>query len=262
MNKYKISFFSDAFFVFTATFFLSVSILRYNRFNVISTLLVSALTGIAAASGVVIYGLIKSEDYKRAEDRKEKAESLMRELCFLSDDKTLKLLKKCYEKSGKTVEQKDNFIIIKEDKQAVFPLFSLEKTPAKEVIKAYKLTPETYTTVIMSGGVTSETENFLNAMKLRIKVLNIFNVYDMLLSADMLPERVLIPKIKPKKRGEVIKKIFSREKSPKFLLAGTVILLSSVFSYYPVYYIIFGAVLLAIAAALRFFAAEKNAGEK
>ncbi|MDE7380422.1 MAG: hypothetical protein K2N14_05145, partial [Clostridia bacterium] len=82
-----------------------------------------------------------------------------------------------------------------------------------------------------------------------ITILNIAHVYALLKDKNLLPEKYALGNAKKPNIFKRIKKRFNRKLCPPLFFCGLSLLFFSFFTYYPVYYVVFGGLLLILSAA-------------
>ena len=135
----------------------------------------------------------------------------------------------------------------------VFFNFTFEKTPTTTVIESYKNTKQGYKTVILANEFSNESIKLEKDLNSKIKLCSLTDVYLSLKKAELLPEITLPKNVIKINKTTRLKGIFTKANSKKALLFGVVILLSSKLTFYPIYYIIFGSLLVILALTLRFY---------
>ena len=148
-------------------------------------------------------------------------------------------------------------IVILEQKTCVFPIFTIEKITTKEVINAYKKTKKGYKTKVLYNSATSDVLLLTTNFNMQIELFDINCVYHALKSYNLLPKLEINEKSKIKIKP-IIKNLFKKQKAGKFLLFGILSLLFSTITFFPLYYVLVGAILIIISIILRFFAPFEN----
>ena len=146
---------------------------------------------------------------------------------------------------------------VKDNKCQIFFSFTYEKTDTTKIIHFYKQTKKGYKTVVFAIDNTADATTLLNDLSLRIKLFDINAVYFSLKKFNLLPNFTILKKQNKITFLDKIKGVFIKSNGKKALLIGGVILLSSKLSFYPIYYIIFGSIMIIFSLILHFFGKQK-----
>ena len=115
-----------------------------------------------------------------------------------------------------------------------------------------------YKTIVISNEYTLEALTSVNDLTLDIKLLNLNAAYLSLKEYDLLPKNSILKKQNKLSFTTKMKGVFVKTNGKKALLLGSVILLSAKISFFPVYYIIFGILMIIFSLVLRFYGKEKE----
>lgn len=136
-------------------------------------------------------------------------------------------------------------------------LLSFKPTPLNcdDIAACIKLKEGKFTT-LMCCAVSDEGISFAN--QLNLEIITISKIYDMLKERGLLPQRY--PFDLNEKQGffKRIKGKLNRKKCTTLFLSGALLAVYSYFSFYPVIYLCFGSVLIALAAISLFINAKNN----
>ena len=253
MKKIRFYLIFDSFFIFTALFFTLYALLKYNGLRFLIALFVSSLFSAILTLIFTILIILKSDKKLSDFEEKEYKKALANYLSFLDESEVLALFLTYYSHIFKDAKIENGKIVLTKIKTCVFPIFTMEKLTTKEVINAYKNTKKGYKTKILYNNATSEVLLLSQSLKIRIELFDINSVYFCLKNNELLPS-LEIPK-KPKiKLLPIFKNLFKKQKAGKFLLFGVLTLLFSTVTFFPLYYVLFGLLLIIIAIVLKFFA--------
>ena len=253
MKKIKFYLLSDSFFIFIALFFTFYAIAKYNGSSFLSSLLLSSSFSAITTCGYAVFTIIKNDKKEGVYYEKEYKKALSNHLAFLDENEVLELFYKYYSSIYNDAKIDNKKITIPKIKTCIFPIFTIEKITTKEVINAYKQTKKGYKTKILFSTSTSEVLLLSSSLKIRIELHDINSVYSALKSQELLPKLEILGKQKIKLKP-IIKNLFKKQKAGKFLLFGVLTLLFSTITFFSLYYVIFGAVLIIISIILKFFA--------
>ncbi len=253
MSKIKFYLITDSFFIFIATFFISFALIKYNGVRFAPSLISSSFIGVIVASAYVSYSVIKDGKIKDIEKAKKLNELLAKKLAFMDEEKVLELLVLYYNKMGLDAKIEKSHVVIESKKLCVFNMVYLEQITTKDVILAYKQTKKKYSVKIMYYKATSEALSLVSDMSGRIYLCGIKDVYNSLEKAELLPELEYANENKKIKIAPLIKGAFKKEKAGKFLFIGITLLILSLYTFYPIYYIFLGCCFIIVALTLKFF---------
>ncbi len=257
MKKFSLAILSDGLFVFVISFFTLYGLLIKYGVKIFIVLPVSAFVSGIIACGYTVYAIIKFNKKSGKALREKEVKLFSYDLCLYNENEILTLLKTLYEKKCEKVEVYNNSLIIPEKRKQIFFYFSLEKTNSSMLISAYKHTKQGYNTVFYSISYSNESNNLLTVLKERLTLFSVYDLYDELKKYEIMPQILSNEKAKPKFFA-ILKNSFSYKNYKKFLFIGIVILLSSIYSFYPLFYTVVGVIMLITSLYLRFFK-NKNA---
>ena len=238
MKKIDLPLWSDTVFFFTCAWLITLCIFRYYRLPLWLSLLLCTLCALLAAA--LFFAFLyrrRKKKFLMGQDREEK-EKLMLHLA-LSDEKSNRallapLLAKEEEPSGRKI----------------FLLFCMQPLSADEIANGIKRTGGKSFTVYcndLSPQARELCERFL------IKVTDGVQIYAKLKAENALPEKYVCGEKQKNTFRRRLKISFRKSNSRSFFLSGTALLLLSFFSFFPLYYLISGALLLFAALLIRIF---------
>ncbi len=130
-----------------------------------------------------------------------------------------------------------------------YPLFQLEPVSADRIAPIVRA--EGDKKAIAAGVLTPDAESL--ALAFGIAVMNAEEIYALLKETGCLPEEYIAAAKKPKNIKEGLKRRIRKSSYKGYLLAGVMLLLFSLITFFPVYYIVSGSLMLATAVLVRFF---------
>lgn len=104
---------------------------------------------------------------------------------------------------------------------------------------------------VLGAAFTDEAQKLAQAFGVTLK--SAADVYTLVKDSGCMPEKLITP---PERRGGFRAKLSFRVRKSAwrgYLFSGVFLLLFSLFTVFPVYYVVSGGILLAVAAAVRFF---------
>ena len=287
MKRPDIPLWSDTIFVFFATFLLFFCIFRFYLDRLWAALVCAFVA--AGAAGVLFFLLRRSQRRKKHASEGEKAEisKLAFHLAMDSPEHNAKLIAKCLaraqEKSpaaekadeGEIGEDMPRKLAAAPRESAADPSaqgaegafahirggridtkngstylrFQFEAVTADELSPVIRARGENKT--VLGASFTEEAKKLAAAFGVTLK--DAAEVYSLVKDSGCMPKSLIAPP--EQKRGFRAKLAFRIRRSAwrGYLFSGAFLLLFSLFTIFPVYYIVSGGILLAIAAAVRFF---------
>ena len=245
----KLAFISDIFFAFLCVFLFSLCLLRYLGVSLSLSFILAVVCG-ALAGGSVSAILLSKRKYsfmkKSDEAQKQK---LFLHLALLSDQQKGKFFLSVLSKdtparpfSRLHIVTNEAFYCIRCDFQPV---------NSNEVGKFYRLKTGKRRVLLCPQ---IDEQAFLLCQKLGIEVKTGDELYTLIKESDAMPKQFLgEEKESVNKRRLRLRICFSKTNSKHFLISGALILLTSLFTPFPYYYLIFGSILLLTATAIRIF---------
>ena len=217
----------------------------------ILSLTLSSILSVLISSLYVIYVLLKTEKTKTEIYNEEEFKRFKYLLLVSTELENVKTLKELYLIKGEKVEAFSDRLSVVSLSEEIFPIIKLEPLSVLEVLGLIKKTKENFITSILVVTLSEELETLVKEMNLNVKFLKVEEMY---LLYKKYGENIKLPnivKIKENKLSNYYKKIFTKKQSKKFLFSGIIITISSIFSFYPLYYIIFGGILMITSVLLR-----------
>ncbi|MBR6736984.1 MAG: hypothetical protein IKL82_01295 [Clostridia bacterium] len=253
MKNIKISFFIDALFIFTATFFVFYAIVKSLVKSVFLSTVITIFICLLVSGLYTAFSIYKHGKKAILSNNEKEFKAFEKTLALLSDASALSLLKSLYEKRGEEVVKQGKKLKIKGKKEEVYFDFSPCSASLKTVINAYKKTPANYTTTFIAKDFDVSALSYFNGLEKRVKLITLSELYNALKKEKLLPE---ITHSEPKKKTlkELIEPSLKRENAVKFLIWGGVLILFSTVTYFGGVYLFLGCALIIFALFLRFFA--------
>ena len=231
MKKFDLPFWSDTLFAFFGGWLLFLCILRLYHVSLLPAVFLALLIGLLCGTGTffLLYARKKKKGLL-ARDRQEK-EDLMLRLLLCSDEERERLLVPWAKADG------------------VF-LFRMQPLSADEI--ALELSrrggaPFTLYCRLLSPEAANLCEDF------SVEVVTEDEIYQNVRENGLLPEEAILPKRRKKTARDRLKITFSRKNARAFALSGGVLLAMSLFTFFPLYYVIGGSILLFSSLVVRLF---------
>jgi len=254
MKRFDLPLWSDTVFVFSAAFLLFFCIFRFY----LNGLWAAALCAFAAggAAGTLFFLFLRARRKKKHTSEGEKAEigKLAFHLAMDAPENGAKLLAEsinaAHEKRGETAPpaRAERDAVIAGDARG-FVRFRFEKVTADELSPFIRA--EGAKKAVFAGAFTEEAKKLAEAFGLEL--FDADRVYALVKEGGRMPQKLISP---PEKRNGAKEKFrfrIRRSAWKGYLLSGGMLLLFSLVTVFPVYYVVSGSVLLTIAVLVRFF---------
>ncbi len=246
MKKLNFPMIADVLFYSVCTFALSLCILRYYRIQLPLSLTASFLISIAVGSiaFVILYGKRRKKLLSKKE--REARDALLLHLALEKPERVRAALLEAYLADGKTAHCKDDELSVNE--LPVVPVFSLEPVSADEVARLIRRFGEEPFKIVCNS-LTAEAEKLL--VSFGIKAERGDDVYALFAQTGTTPNPLICGKIPRKTAKQKLRSTFSKSNARPFFTSGLLLLVMSLFTFFPLYYIISGSILLFCAITVR-----------
>ena len=238
MKKINFALISDSVFVALCTFLLGFTLVRYFVKSAVFALIVSII--FALSFGCIAFVILYRKRAKKLmlslDNEKKKTLSLHLSVC--SEKYVLELFSKALECEilGSRLESDDT---------AYFLNFTLSPLSPDDVAKAIKFNTEKRK-IILCCNAGAESENLANEFKINVKQIG--EIYALLKDKNLLPEKYACGEIRKISVWKKIKNRFNRRLCPSLFFCGLSLLFFSFFTYFKIYYIVCGGLLLFLSA--------------
>ena len=233
----KSAFISDLLFVFGAVSLVTMCLFRYLGATFYACVALGCLCG--GLSAFALGALWKGKYHasflrKRDESLRQK---LLFHLALLPKKQATELFYQALAKT-KSVERIEQRTLQTQDELLYF-CFQFTPVNADMVVSLYQIHTTKSKTLFC---VEADTQAKQLCQRLGIRVCEGDEVYTILKNADGLPTVFLGEEV-PKKKWQLRKKLcFSKRNAKRFFVGGALILLTSLWSPFPYYYLVFGSV--------------------
>lgn len=234
MKKIDIPLFADTVFFFACSWLLSLCILRYFRIRMWLALILCTVLSLSVGATVFLL-LYKSRKKKflLAQDREEK-DKLMLHLALSSLEENKKLFAPVLNKGERT-----------------YLLFSMQPLSADTLAEKIRRCPKDQRFTVFCNTLSPEARKLCEDFG--ITAVEGGEVYAKLKAANGLPQTYICAEKKKRGVKEKLKVSFHKKNSRSFFFSGAALLILSLFSFFPVYYIISGCLLVLTAIVVRIF---------
>lgn len=248
MRKFDLPLVADAVFYALAAGVLSFCLMRIADVSLPVSAAVSLLL-LLAAGGTVFLLTKRSRDRvfltrRQAEERA----ALMLHLALERRERTSAALAAAFRAEGKAVRQAEDELLV--DDMPYLARFTMQPLSADEaaaLLREYGKQPF----VLLCNALTPECERLLAAFGR--KTLCGDEVYELFARTQTLPSPLICGEIPRKPFKTRLRAAFRKTNARPFLVSGVLLLLMSLFTFFPVYYLIAGAALVLVSLAVRLF---------
>ncbi len=247
MKKIILSVYTDTLFIALVSFLFSFALFRFYLNSFLLSLLFALLS--SAAISTLAYLLIRHKSVKKflkISDEKE----ILKLNFHLATDTNENNFNRIYSALSKKFEnaKKLKSHIVLNDEDYYFK-FKLEPICADEVATLIKKSGKRKK-VLLVCSINNEGAKL--AANFGIRIMPIEEIYILLKETDTLPDSYAFFE-KQATWKEKLKLRFSKKMYKGYFLSGAALLIFSLFTFFPVYYLISGGILLCVAVAVRFF---------
>ncbi len=253
----KSAYFSDLIFSFTVAFLPVLCYLRFRGVELWLSTLLSALLGICICGLVGLWMQKKYRGKKLKAQEKRRAEMLALHLALLSEREQAEFFAEraeaFTEAENVRIRRLDGKHFVVTDKAVLFPLFLVSPITSNHVLPLLAQ-PTEKECVLLCPSLESDCERFLSGFTIRTFTAE--EIYLRLKEGNALPAQYKSEKAfaKKKKRGFAL--WLQKKNARPFLTSGALLLISSLFSPFPYYYLLMGIFLTVTSMVIRIFGKE------
>ena len=237
---------ADAIFYAACTFLPILCILRYFGAHVWLSILAAGVLAICV--GLAVFLLESRTRGKRLLSARQARErdALLFHLALAPPGETEELLRRAHKKEQQTEQTSGQ---TPANDAAIEFLFTLEPLSADRLASLIRARGEQFT--LFCSKLSPAAEKLTKTFP--ITVIRGDEVYRLLTETGELPERFLGTTPRPSRR-ERLRTLFTRNSAKPFFVSGALLLLMSLFTIFPVYYLAAGSLLLLLSVGLRVLA--------
>ena len=256
MKKIDFALIADVAFYAVAAWFLSIGLLRYYRMGLTLSVITASIIALAIAGVTFLISYSGRRKRKLGKKETEAREALMLHLALEKEERVSADLIKAFLADGKNATLQQNAIIV-EDTTCV-PRFTMQPLSADEVariIRAYgreKLS-------VLCNTLTPEAEKLAGSFGVNLMRKN--EIYDLFTRTGTTPDPLILAELPRKSARTTLRRIVSKKSARPFFTSGILLLLMSLFTFFPIYYLISGCTLTILAIFVRFFGFASENGD-
>ena len=257
MNTFKLSIIIDIFFIFFSSLFFFYALLLYSENGYALSITLSVIISIIISSIFAIITLLKKDAKFLKETERDLIKAFNYKLFISPISDIINVLEKYYKLQNKCVKINEKSIILEDEKIKIVPIIKPEEVSLSDVIKVNTETNTNYKIIIIGANFNENVLTFIEELSLNISVIKTEELYFLLKDKNLLFENLQLKTVKKKGLFNILKGVFQKKYAKRFLFSGIIITLTSYFSFYPLYYIVFGGLLMITSVILRLFGKNK-----
>lgn len=246
MKKVNFPMIADILFYSVCTFTLSFCILRYYRISLLISLLAASM--LALATGGIVFLVLYNKNRKRSLTKREQEsrDALLLHLALEKPERVRATLLEAYLADGKNAHCDDEELRV--DDLPVVPLFSLDPISADEIARLIRRFGRNRF-CINCNSLSAEAEKL--AVSFGIETRKGDDIYALFSRTGTTPNPLICGEIPRRTVKQKLRRAFSKSNARPFFVSGLLLLLMSLFTFFPVYYIVTGSILLISAIVVR-----------
>lgn len=257
MKKSKLVLINDTIFVFfSATLFILVA-LRFFSVGLAPSIVLALTCGGSFSAIFYISRRKKYALYNLGKAEEEDMNQRIAQLCLSSPDELKEYFAKLFEKMDLDAEVRDYGFYLPNRNLAVAFGFSFLETQERYIIELYKRVGRGENLLVFGNNFSNELYSLFNRFGGRISLCCGAKLYAIMKKYDCFPEIKQKLELKKPRFSELLKLCFDKRRAPTFLLYGAMLMLFSLFVFYPVYYLTVGGLFVIYAIICKFFGREK-----
>lgn len=241
--KFSLAVLLDTIFSAFVTFIICFILLNYFLSRLIAITISACLCALFA---LLVFKYLSNNRAKiklSATDRKNK-KIMTASLNLYTQTEQNDLFERAIKKHDLKVERKKGALLIKDQKIAVFPLFKFDGVSKTDIVKIFNSVNSDYLIYIFSENFSPEIKQFADRFDGRINTVNQDETYIFLSELNLLPKQKINLNDDKKLNLSAFKNLIKKSRAKSHFLFGIIFLLSSYFSPFKLYYIIFGCTFL------------------
>ena len=256
MKKIDFTLIADVAFYGIAVWFLAIGVLRYYRMQLTLAAILASLIALAVAGIILILFYRSRRRHRLSKKETEARDALLLHFALEKEERVRTALIAAFLADGKRAQAQQDALLVED---AIFvPRFTMQPLSADEtarVIRAYgkeKLT-------ILCNSLTPEAEKL--SYSFGVKLMRKNEIYDLFTRTQTTPNPLILAELPRKSAKRTFRRIVSKKSARPFFTSGVLLLFMSLFTFFPIYYLISGCVLTVLAIIVRFFGFAPENGD-
>lgn len=246
MKRFSLGDILDILFYTVSAWFVVFGILRYFRLNVWLCLLFAFLFAAATCVGTGLLLAGSRRKKVRGKREKEDRDALLLHLALEKEERVRAAILTALVADGRGANLKGD--VLEEGGKLLIPLFTMEPLSADTMaglIRTYGETPF----VLLCNGVSAEAEKLLE--RFDRPIVKGDEIYALFARTGTTPNPLICGQIPRRSLKMNLRRSFSKKNARPFFVSGLLLLFMSLFTLFPLYYLISGCILLATAVVVR-----------
>ncbi len=246
MKRFSLADVLDVLFYSLSACFIAFGVLRYFRLAVWLCLLFALLFAAVTCAGTAL--LLSGSRQKKVNGKREKEErdALLLHLALEREERVRAELLTALVAAGREAHLQGD--VLEEDGVLLIPLFTMEPLSADTIAQLLRTYGETPFTVACSD-LSPEAEKLLS--RFGKGALKGDAVYTLFASTATIPDPLICGQLPKRSVRANLRRSFSKKNARPFFVSGLLLLIMSLFTLFPLYYLITGCVLLVTAVLVR-----------
>ncbi len=244
----KSAFISDVIFYSTLLGVCTLVFFRYLKLSLFTAAFLACLCAVLTGCSVGAFLLHKRKGVYLKRSDETKKEKLLRHLCLLGDEKKTEFLRDAFSQITGSPLQKSGKLRLANETELYFLKFRFSPVSEDEVASAARWKSGKQK-ILLCNEIEENAAVLCDKLDIRLQTGE--SVYNALKKAELLPKDYLGEQTaKPKQKRKIW---FSKRNAKGFFTGGILLLLTSLFSPFPYYYLLFGGILLLVSLLIRIF---------
>lgn len=248
MKKFDFPLVADVLFYGASAFFLSLGFLRYARLPLALAVTLALLFGLGAALAAFLFISRRHRKRYLSKKERERREALLLHLALEREERVRALLLTALCADEKEAHCEGDELSL--DGERLVPRFTMQPVSADEVAALLRAHGEAPFTLVCNA-LSPEAEKLLASFGR--KALRGDDVFELFERTQTAPEKLICGEIPRRTAKQKWRSGFSKKNARPFFASALLLLVMSLFTFFPVYYLISGSLLLACAIAVRIF---------
>ena len=246
----KSAFLSDIIFTFFFVWIVTLCVFRHLKISLVSSFILALICGLLAACAHTL--LLQSKRKTLLLKRSDAAlrEKLSTHLALLGDEEKSQLFAVALSALENASVKRVGKLRLQSEKHLYFLCFRFAPVTTDDVARYSRYQTSKQKTLLCERIEESALE-LCNRLRIEVRAGDF--AFALLRSQNALPEIYLCDEPKKDKHKRRLQLCFARSNAKRFLTSATLILLLSLVTPFPFYYLLLGGVLIAVAIAIRIF---------
>lgn len=239
---------SDIVFYGAAVGFLALGLLRYFRVPLALCIVLAVAFAFATGCFVALFLFGRSKKKWLSKKEREEREALMLHLTLEKEERVRAALLEAFTADGKEAHCEGDGLLA--DGKLCLPLFTMQPVSADEVarlLRAHGTQPFT----LVCNALSPEAEKLLASFGR--EAMRGDEVYALFTRTQKTPSPLICAEIPRKTVRQKLRRSFSKTNARPFFVSGLMLLVMSLFTIFPTYYIVTGSILLVSSVLVRAF---------